>query len=574
MMGRMANAHFWRVVAFVWVVAATAPAVAQEADGVAEEGVLSSFARGVYLLENGHADRAIEPLEDAWRASGHAPAVGARLAEAYYALRDVARAELIADDVLETDPLREDVLQLKARLCYARRDVRASIAYLERVRAVRPASFETERLLASLYAEVGDHDNAIAALERCARMEPTIPHLHVLLGDMLAEAGRTPEAERAYSDALALDPADQTAVEALTNLLQAEGRLAEAVPHLERLAAAPGAPESAALALADAYLQLGRAQDGIKVLESRRGKGKLAPEGEILLGRLYYEVERNEDAIKVFEPLYEHAGRNPELARILGELYLKSGDPARARTFFESAIAAQPDDYRGYLALFFAQSKGFAQGGNHIEMSDAEAGALLATASRLVPRDNFDANYAAGMAFSSVDSLEGARRHLGRANVIRAGDRGTLFNLAAVEEKSGNLESALGRLVELYAIVPGDAAVCNFYGYVLAELNRDLEQAETLIRSALAQEPENGYFLDSLGWVHYQRGEYRAAVDELERALRILGEDPVIFEHLGDAYAALSRYKDALTAYRQSDRLQDDNPKLREKIQSTERRLQ
>jgi tetratricopeptide (TPR) repeat protein len=574
MMAGKANVHLWRAVAFACVVMAGAPAAARQAGDDIEEGALSSFTRGVYLLENGHADQAIEPLEDAWRVSGHAPAVGARLAEAYYALRDVARAELIADDVLETDPLREDVLQLKARLCYARRDVRASIAYLERVREVRPASFETERLLASLYNEVGERDQAIAALERCIRIEPSIPHLHVLLGDMLAEAGRTPEAEEAYADALAIDPADQRAVESLTDLLESEGRLPEAIPHLERLAAAPEAAESAALALADAYLQTGRSADGIALLEARRGTGRLTPEGEILLGRLYYEAERNEDAIGIFEPMYEHAGRNPELGRILGELHLKKGDTARARTYFEEAIAAQPNDYRGYLALFFAQSEGFAQGGSRIEMSASEAGALLTTASALVPRDDFDANYAMGMACSSVDSLARAHVHLARANTIKAGDRGTLFNLAAVEEKSGDLESALRRLSELHAIVPDDAAVSNFYGYVLAELNRDLDHAEALIRAALEKEPENGYFIDSLGWVQYQRGEYRAAVDQLERALSILGEDPVIFEHLGDAYAALARYKDALTAYRQSDRLQDGNSKLREKIESTERRLQ
>jgi tetratricopeptide (TPR) repeat protein len=577
MTGRKANVHFARGLAFVCVLAwAPGPVGAQDSNAPAplDEGVLGSFTRGVYLLESGHADQAIEPLEEAWRASGHAPAVGARLAEAYYAVRDVARAELVADDVLETDPAREDVLQLKARLCYARRDVRASIAYLERVREVRPASFETERLLASLYSEVGERDKAIAALERCTRMEPAIPQLHVLLGDMLAEAGRSADAERAYLDALELDPAGARAVEGLTDLLEAEGRLAEAIPHLERLAQAPDAPESAVLALADAYLRVGRAADGVTVLEARRGDGKLAPEGEILLGRLYYEAGRHADAIAVFEPLYEHAGRNPELARILGELYLQSGDAARSRSYFEAAIAAQPKDYRGYLTLFFAQSEGFSEGGPRIEMSAAEAAALLATAASLVPPDDFDANFAMGMAYSSVDSLAPARVHLARANALKSGDRGALFNLAAVDEKSGDLESALRHLVELHALLPDDAAVCNFYGYVLAELDRDLDHAEELIRSALAREPENGYFIDSLGWVHYQRGDYRAAVEELERAIRILGEDAVVLEHLGDAYAALSRYSDALTAYRHSGRLQDENPKLREKIESTQRRLE
>jgi tetratricopeptide (TPR) repeat protein len=574
MMARKANVHLWHMLAFACLLAGAAPANAQSRDTGGESGAMASFARGVFLLENGHADQAIEPLEEAWRASEHAPAVGARLAEAYYAIRDMSRAELIADDVLESDPNREDVLQLKARLCYARRDVPASIGYLERVREVRPSSFETERLLASLYAEVGDRDKAIEAIQRCIVIEPSIPHLHVLLGNMLEEVGRTEEAERAYIAALDLDASDETAVESLTDLLEKEGRVADAIPHLERLAASPGAPEAAALALAQAYLQVGRFTDGIDLLEARRGDGHLAPEGEILLGRLYYEADRSEDAIRIFGPLYEHTGNNPELARILGELYLKTGNPARARTYFEAAIASQPKDYRGYLALFFAQSEAFTQGGPHIEMSPAEAGALLTTASGLVPGSDFDSNYALGMAFSSVDSLRSARVYLARANTIKPGDRGTLFNLSAVEEKSGDLESALRYLEELHGIVSDDAAVNNFYGYVLAELNRDLDKAESLIRSALAAEPENGYFIDSLGWVQYQRGDYRDAAEQLERALRILGDDPVILEHLGDAYAALSRYKEALAAYRQSDSLQENNLKLREKIQSTERQLQ
>jgi tetratricopeptide (TPR) repeat protein len=558
----------------VLIAALAVPAAADESDAALSEEASVNFTRGILLLESGRADKALGPLEEAWRASEHSPVVGLRLAEAYYAVRDLGRAELVVDDVLESEPKNVEVLQLKARLCYARRDVRAAVTHLERARDVAPGSFETERMLASLYSELGDRENAVASLRRCIAAEPSIGHLHVLLGDLLVEMDRPDEAAAAYGAALELDPTDRRALESLTNLLQAEGRTAEAIPYLERFAASEGAPDAAWLALADAYLQAGRADDGIAVLESQRKKGPLPTEADILLGRLYYEAGRNRDAIAVFEPMYEDSGGSPELARILGELYLKEDDPRRARGFLEAAVQKEPDDYRGYLTLFFAQSEAFTQGGPRIEMSAEDAGRLLTKASSLAPRDDFDANYAVGMAFSSADSLESARIHLSRANTIRAGDRGALFNLAAVEEKSGDLESALGHLKELYEIAPDDAAVSNFYGYVLAVMKRDLDRAEKLIRAALAQDPENGYYVDSLGWVYYQRGEYREAVNELERALRIVGEDPVILEHLGDAYAALSRYKDALTAYRQSDRLQEDNLKLREKIQSTERRLQ
>ena len=100
-----------------------------------------------------------------------------------------------------------------------------------------------------------------------------------------------------------------------------------------------------------------------------------------------------------------------------------------------------------------------------------------------------------------------------------------------------------------------------------------LSLAEKLVKHALEKEPGNAYYIDSLGWVYYQRGDYAKAVTELERAVHVVGEDPVMLEHLGDAYSGLSRFKDALAVYQHSSRLQS-NPELREKIQSTQHRLQ
>jgi tetratricopeptide (TPR) repeat protein len=168
--------------------------------------------------------------------------------------------------------------------------------------------------------------------------------------------------------------------------------------------------------------------------------------------------------------------------------------------------------------------------------------------------------------------LECARSHLQRADALQPDDRAVLFNLATVEEKSREFERAESILARLHKNNPDDAAVCNFYGYLLAEMGKDLELAETLVRQALAKEPENGFYIDSLGWVLYKKGDYRAAAKELERAVAKVGEDAVILEHLGDAYAAMSRYKDALAAYRHSNKLQD-NAAVREKIETTERRL-
>lgn len=94
---------------------------------------------------------------------------------------------------------------------------------------------------------------------------------------------------------------------------------------------------------------------------------------------------------------------------------------------------------------------------------------------------------------------------------------------------------------------PDNATACNDLGYHLADQGRNLEEAERLIRHAIATdrldrrkagsaEPESAAFRDSLGWVLFRRGEFAAARAELERAAALpAGDaDPVVWDHLGD----------------------------------------
>jgi Flp pilus assembly protein TadD len=105
---------------------------------------------------------------------------------------------------------------------------------------------------------------------------------------------------------------------------------------------------------------------------------------------------------------------------------------------------------------------------------------------------------------------------------------------------------------------PDNGPALNFLGYTLAERGENLDEAEKLIRRALEIHPNDGFFVDSLGWVYYQRGEYPAAVRELERASKLAGSDPVISEHLADAYVKVGRMEDAIRAYRDCEARTED----------------
>ena len=170
--------------------------------------------------------------------------------------------------------------------------------------------------------------------------------------------------------------------------------------------------------------------------------------------------------------------------------------------------------------------------------------------------------------------LDAALVHLEKGYHIDPSNADVQFNLAMAHQELGHFETALEHGRGVLKTAPNHAAALNFVGYILAERGLDLKDSERLIRRALEQEPDNGYYVDSLGWVLYQRGNYVDAADELERAVRLTEEnDAVILEHLGDAYVKVERLDAAYRVYSLSRQLAPDNPQLLEKLRTVESRI-
>jgi tetratricopeptide (TPR) repeat protein len=107
------------------------------------------------------------------------------------------------------------------------------------------------------------------------------------------------------------------------------------------------------------------------------------------------------------------------------------------------------------------------------------------------------------------------------------------YQRAILLERAGRTSEAIQALEAQHRARPGDATLTNALGFVLADHNRELARAETLIRAALESEPDNPAILDSLGWVIYRRGGTAAALPILERAWRLF-RDGDIAAHYGE----------------------------------------
>ena len=120
----------------------------------------------------------------------------------------------------------------------------------------------------------------------------------------------------------------------------------------------------------------------------------------------------------------------------------------------------------------------------------------------------------------------------------------------------------------LLEIDPDNADALNFIGYSYAERGVKLDEAETLIRKAVRFKPDNGYIMDSLGWVYFRQNRLEEAIDCLRKAVDLLPQDPTIAGHLGDAYKKAGQTEKALDVYREALQRNPGNSDLEEKIRS------
>jgi tetratricopeptide (TPR) repeat protein len=118
---------------------------------------------------------------------------------------------------------------------------------------------------------------------------------------------------------------------------------------------------------------------------------------------------------------------------------------------------------------------------------------------------------------------------------------------------------------------PDESLVLNYLGYSWVDQGNNLKQAMDYIRKAVKLKPDDGYYVDSLGWAYFRLGNLPAAVEHLERAVELKPDDPIINDHLGDAYWHVGRTLEAKYQWEQALTLkpEDDQVKtIKDKIAS------
>ena len=141
------------------------------------------------------------------------------------------------------------------------------------------------------------------------------------------------------------------------------------------------------------------------------------------------------------------------------------------------------------------------------------------------------------------------------------------FNLGTTFDKLERFKDVVHSMETVLKLDSEHADALNYLGYSYADRGINKEEALELTRRAVSLKPDNGYYVDSLGWAFFKLGRLEEALKEIQRAAFLVGDDPVIYEHLGEIYVKQNLPDQAKQAWVRSLDLDPSNASLLERFQ-------
>ncbi|MBW2714069.1 MAG: tetratricopeptide repeat protein [Deltaproteobacteria bacterium] len=385
------------------------------------------------------------------------------------------------------------------------------------------------------------------------------------------EAGEFEEAAAVYREGLKISPGNLAIYGEMSRTQRERGNVeAELAVYREVLEIYPQ-HQPTLRTLAEAQVRNGQEEDALVTLNEILSVYPNDVRSALRLALLEYEMERFEDSASHFKGLLAHNGERHEIRFFLALVQQELGEEDEAMVNF-ARIPPEHVRYveaRTQLAAYYEQRKEWGKALVELEKIRAVRSSPsldLYTASMMAKDGQFEE------AIAFVEALRDASPD----------DEELLFNLGVLHGEAGSVDQSLDVMHEVLGLNPDHPGALNYIGYSWAEKGERLDEAREMILRALAQRPNDGYITDSLGWVYYMQGialrdsggydeaanMLKQSVEELEKAIQLTGSDPIVAEHLGDAYLALDEKRRALESYRKALKSKDSDAEgLRSKFE-------
>ena len=538
---------------------APAKDLALQPENARKADALVDFVEGSRLEENAEMDNALAAYQKVLNFDPGQAELALRVAALLSRQEDFPRAIDVLKDTIKAKP-KEPAPYLQLSFIYGKylKKTEQALKYANQAVALDPKNFDAYQRLYEIELTGSDPKKAVEVLERAAGVKSDDPVFWIRLGKLYAsmvfkaEIEPTPEEIKRVNDFFrkAVENAgdDSPVLKDVADYFAASQQIQEAIP---------------------LYLKVLELQP-----DDSNAREKLAS-GFVLTNQRVKAIEMLQEIIKQHPERYQPYDLLAQLLDEGARALARANQPEPAKAEFAKAVA----NYEQSLLINPGRANTCLRLAELLigPLKESERALTVLTEARQRFPNAPEFTYYLALALREAKHPQQAVSTFEEAlNEAQGENEGLLnarfyFDYGAAADQAGLYDKAADLFRKSIALDPANAAEAyNYIGFMWAEHNLHLDEAEEMIGRALQLDPNNGAYLDSLGWLYYRKGKYDEALNELLRAAQnLMRDDPIVFEHIGDAYSKLNRVPQALDFWQKAIALDPGNKLLADKIEKT-----
>jgi tetratricopeptide (TPR) repeat protein len=418
--------------------------------------------------------------------------------------------------------------------------------------------------IAELYERMGETEEAVKTVEQLSAIDPSNTDLQKLVIDTYLKAKKYDKAMDKVNDMLRLFPDDPVFLEQKAQIFLQQNKWNEAAAQYAILLKNPDIPIDTKIRIGSVYLTQAN-KDSTLLPVARKlflslDKDSTNWQVKMFLGEIALRERDDSLAISYFKEVTELARWNGEAWIRLGSLYFGNKKYMEAINLLENAVQNFPDNFaiNFLLGISYMQLNKYVNAKNYLKKAvDLDS-------------KNVNALSAYGYTLSQLKQPEDAVYYLNEAlkispqNIELLGTLGLIYNTLKKYPESDSIYT------QALEVDSANSLVLNNFAYSLAERGIQLQNALKMAKEAVAKDSLNSSYLDTIGWVYYQLGNYELAEKFISEAAKLDNHNATIMEHLGDIAYKKGKKNDAVAIWQKALDLDSDNPELKQKIEKGE----
>ncbi|MCP5061638.1 MAG: tetratricopeptide repeat protein [Ignavibacteriae bacterium] len=446
--------------------------------------------------------------------------------------RNIDSAETVFARIIELDSTAVNAYYNLAQLYETKKPLEA-LKFYDKILDLTGPEWNVLLKIAGLNERLGKVEETVKTVEELLELNPSNLQLQKLLIESYVKNEKYEEAITMVNNSLEIFPDDLNLIELKGNALIQQEKWSEGAAEYDKIISKPKIPFETKMKIGAAFFSeamqdsnvISYAENILLQIDKDSSDWQI----NAYLGELANASNDDSLTVKYFKKSIKLANWNVDLWIRLGQLLFEGGDYTSSIIEMEKAVVKFPKNYVINLILGLSN----AQNSNH-----EEALSNLKKANELNPNE-LNAILAYSFSLNQLKRDDEALTYLERALRVDPKNLQALSMMGLIYDSKKMFVKSDSIYHKAVSLDSSNVLLLNNFAYSLAERGIDLERALKMVQVAVDEEPENSSYLDTIGWVYFQMGDYENAKNYIDKAIIHDEGNATLLDHLGDVHYKL-----------------------------------